>query len=343
MWMIVFYHFHTHVLQYGSDSIIFRAIQIPIHIAVICFILISGYFGINASIKGFSKLFSKIMFYALSIMLIVFLYGKFSGNPIYYSTNYISQFVFDKGLAINSSLFISRSPLWFIRSYLLLYIISPFLNNILINQSKQERMLLLIVFGFITFWIDLLRDDGMGGGKNLIDFCFLYFVGRSIKEYDIINKVSAKLNYVLYLCLTVLIVVLFVVFDGSVIGSIIGVLSFRYNGLFCILSAILFFMIFARMHFYSKWINNVSFSVFAVYLIHEHPLLNNYIYSIVDYWQQNNGISILYAYLILYSITVIVISVIIDEITLPIQNALASITSMFLLFWGRKLGMIENE
>lgn len=342
MWMIVFYHFHTHVLQQGSDAIVFRAVQIPIHIAVICFVLISGYFGINASIKGFSKLLAKIMFYAFSIILIVVLYGVISGNQVLYSTDYVHQYPFDKGFALNSLLFVSRSPLWFIRSYLLLYMISPFFNKVLENQTKQERILLLIVLGFITLWIDLLRVDGMGGGKNVLNFSFIYAIGRTIKEYQLLEKVNNRINLLSYITLTISVVAIFIVFDGTPIGSVIGVLAFRYNGIICVISAILFFMLFARINFTSKIINITSVSVFAVYLIHEHPLLNTYIYSIVDVWQQNLGIGMLYAYLVIYSFLIFICAIIVDKITLPIQNGLASIISKILTFLGGKFDLIKK-
>lgn len=343
MWMIVFYHFHTHVLQYGSDDVFFRAVQIPIHIAVICFILISGYFGINASIKGFSKLVAKIMFYALSITALVLLYGKISGNQVYYSTDYIHQFPYDKGFAINDLLFVSRSPLWFIRSYLLLYMVSPFFNKVLKDQSKQERLFLLIVLGFITLWVDLLRVDGMGGGKSILNFCFIYSIGRTIKDYNILKLVSRKQNLLMYIALTLSVIVIYVIFDGSSFGSMIGALSFRYNGVICIISAILFFMLFARTYFSSNIINTVSSSVFAIYLIHEHPIINNYIYTTVDLLQQDNGLALLYVYLFLYSMAIMIAAVIIDKLTMPSQNGIAKMISCALTLVGRKLGIIENE
>lgn len=342
MWMIVFYHFHTHVLQAGSDAVIFRAVQIPIHIAVVCFILISGYFGIHASIKGFSKLLAKIMFYALSITLLVVLYGYISGNQVFYSTNYVNQHPFSKGLALNSLLFVTRSPLWFIRSYLLLYLVSPFLNKVLDDQNKQERVLLLIVFGVITLWVDLLRTDGMGGGKNVLNFCFLYAIGRTIKEYDLLQRITAKVNLIAYILVTVSVVGLYVMFDGTAIGTAIGMVSFRYNGIICVLTAALFFMLFARINFQSQLINSISVSVFAVYLIHEHPLLNRYIYQLVDYCQQNMGIAELYVCLFLYSIAIMFIAVLIDKVTMPVQAGLATIFTKSINSLGVKIGLIEK-
>lgn len=342
MWMIVFYHFHTHVLQAGSDAVVFRAAQIPIHIAVVCFILISGYFGIHASIKGFSKLLAKIMFYALSITLLVVLYGYISGNQVYYSTDYINQHPFSKGFALNSLLFVTRSPLWFIRSYLLLYLVSPFLNKVLDNQNKQERILLLIVLGVITLWVDLLRTDGMGGGKNVLNFCFLYAIGRTIKEYDLLQKVTFKVNLTAYIILTASVVGLYAIFDGTALGTVIGVLAFRYNGVICVLTAVLFFLLFARLHFHSGFINSISASVFAIYLIHEHPLLNRYIYQIVDFCQQNMGIAKLYVCLLLYSIVIMFIAVLIDKVTMPVQIGLANLFTRSLNCLGVKIGLKEK-
>lgn len=342
MWMIVFYHFHTHVLQAGSEAVVFRAVQIPIHIAVLCYILTSGYFGIHASIKGFSKLLAKIMFYALSITLLIFLYGHISGNQVYYSTDYVNQHPFSKGIALNSLLFVTRSPLWFIRSYLLLYLVSPFLNKVLANQNKQERIFLLIILGVITLWVDLLRIDGMGGGKNVLNFSFLYAIGRTINEYDLLEKTSLKSNFITYILLTASVVLLYVLLDKTAIGKIIGVLSFRYNGIICVLMAALFFMLFARLNFHSNFINSISSSIFAVYLIHEHPLLNLYIYRLVDLWQRNTDIVMLYVYMLLYSIAIMILAVLIDKVTMLVQTELATLFTNSLNYWGIKIGLKEK-
>jgi len=342
MWMIVFYHFHTHVLQYGSDAVVFKAVQIPLHIAVICFVLISGYFGINASIKGFSKLFGKIMFYALAIIIIVVLYDTYSGSQLHYSSDYVNQHPLSKGVVLNCLLFVSRTPLWFIRSYLFLYIISPFLNEVLANQSKQERIQLLIVLGFITIWSDFFRADGMGEGKSVLNFAFIYIIGRTINEYQLLYKISLKVNLISYFTVTILTLVLFVFFDGTYIDTIIWLLSFKYNGLFCVLSAILFFILFARFTFQSDLINTISASILAVYLIHENPLLNYYIYSIVNAWQYSLSVPMLYIFLVLYSLVIMIIAVLIDKITLPLQKRLSGVISFALTSLGGEIGLIKK-
>ena len=47
MFMIVFYHLILFFIEPIDPSPIFKAVQIPVHIGVILFVLISGYFGIK--------------------------------------------------------------------------------------------------------------------------------------------------------------------------------------------------------------------------------------------------------------------------------------------------------
>lgn len=181
-----------------------------------------------------------------------------------------------------------------------------------------------------------------GGGKSVLNFAFIYVIGRTINEYRLLNKISLKANLISYFTAVVLTVALYVFFDGTSIGNIIWLLSFKYNGIICVLSAILFFMIFARINFHSSFINTISVSVFAVYLIHENPLLNYYIYSIVDALQKISSFPILYISLILYSITIMIVAVIIDKITMPLQKKISGVISYLLISFGVKLGLITK-
>lgn len=56
MLFIVFYHLLFFFIAEVDDSILYRALYIPLHIAVLCFVLISGYFNIKPSMKGVVKL-----------------------------------------------------------------------------------------------------------------------------------------------------------------------------------------------------------------------------------------------------------------------------------------------
>ncbi len=118
MWMIVFYHFHTHVLDNVEDNTLFAAIQIPFHIGVPLFILLSGYFNIRFSIKGLCNYLSKVAFYGISIFIIYLILLWYNGNLGELSIKEIADNIF----------VVSRTDLWFVRSYFILYLFSPFIN-----------------------------------------------------------------------------------------------------------------------------------------------------------------------------------------------------------------------
>ena len=56
MFMIVYYHFILFFIEPIDTNPIYKAIQIPLHIGVILFVLISGYFGIKPTFRGFFKI-----------------------------------------------------------------------------------------------------------------------------------------------------------------------------------------------------------------------------------------------------------------------------------------------
>lgn len=70
-WMIVYYHlFLMFTKEYQIDHPIYQGIQIPLHIGVILFVLISGYFGIKRSVKGLLKILAITAVYCVPIALV---------------------------------------------------------------------------------------------------------------------------------------------------------------------------------------------------------------------------------------------------------------------------------
>lgn len=53
---IVFYHIFLFFIYPATHSQLHKAIWLPLHIGVILFVLISGFFGIRVSVKGLVKL-----------------------------------------------------------------------------------------------------------------------------------------------------------------------------------------------------------------------------------------------------------------------------------------------
>lgn len=70
-WMIVVFHLLLMFTKnYQLNHPIYQGIQIPLHIGVILFVLISGYFGIKRSFKGLIRLLTMTAIYYVPIALI---------------------------------------------------------------------------------------------------------------------------------------------------------------------------------------------------------------------------------------------------------------------------------
>ena len=70
-WMIVVFHLLLMFTKsYQVNHPIYQGIQIPLHIGVILFVLISGYFGIKRSFIGMVRLLTMTAVYCVPITLI---------------------------------------------------------------------------------------------------------------------------------------------------------------------------------------------------------------------------------------------------------------------------------
>lgn len=113
----------------SSIRVFFQAIAIS---GVNIFVLISGWFGIKPTIKGCCKFIFQCFFFVLLFHLIGFVLGleKFSLSVVL------------------DCLFLTERY-WFIKSYLLLYLLSPVINTFLNNSGRKQQT--VVIVGFFTF------------------------------------------------------------------------------------------------------------------------------------------------------------------------------------------------
>lgn len=84
MFFIVLYHVLYFFIAPVDDSPLYRAMYLPLHVSVICFVLISGYFHIKPSLKGIVKLLMPLLVFYLPPTVYAVLIGT-GGAEIYYS------------------------------------------------------------------------------------------------------------------------------------------------------------------------------------------------------------------------------------------------------------------
>lgn len=262
MFFIVLYHILFFVICKIDDSSLYKAMWLPLHVAVICFVLISGYFHIKPSVKGMAKLFFPLLVFYLPLTIF---------EMIQYGNGGIRNFFF-----------FSKTPYWFVRTYFYLYLIAPVLNSYL--SSNKRKVWLLFILGFMSVYMGwLMHDKSMVNGKNLVLFMFLYVLGDCLRAFkDKTDQISTRYFALLYFTLNFFLVLLFYVFSDSSLGHVIWNLSYPYCSPILIINAVLLFLIISRLHFKSRAINWLAGSVFAVYILHhQHYVLYYWIKPLV--------------------------------------------------------------
>ncbi|MBO5428228.1 MAG: acyltransferase [Prevotella sp.] len=256
MLCIVIYHIFIFGLEPAApDQHLYKALQIPCHIGVPCFVLISGYFGIHFSFKGLFRLMGMAYTYAILVELIGVLVFH---NP----TNMLAD----------GFLVIGHNRHWFLTTYLWLYLLSPMINKYIKDINNLQRMYLVMVLMFINFYAGhiMQHEPSLVEGKNILNFMLLYILGNTLHTYQQkIDKIKAWNLLLLFMMIAV-----FTTFVGMTIPSyqlpFIGNIWYRFFGYDSIgmyINAILVFMFFSKLRFQSRIVNYVAGSVFSMYLL----------------------------------------------------------------------------
>lgn len=252
MFFIVFYHLFLRAEYDNTSYEWYQALWMPLHVGVVCFVLISGYFGIKTSSRGLLLYLAFLFVYSLPDIVI----DIKSADSAYD--------------VIHSLMFISRTGYWFALTYLGLYLVAPLMNRFFEHSSVREQWYMLIVFVLISVYLgDLARNKAYWLGKNLIHFLLIYQIGHLLKVYASKWKAFSKWKLVCgYLALNVVLVSSYLLFRTEWLGDVIWRLAFPYNSPFLLLNAVLLFMIFGKMEFHAPMVNKMAASCFAIYLIH---------------------------------------------------------------------------
>lgn len=215
-------------------------------VAVNVFVFISGWFGIQARLKGVLSLLFQITFFHLLFVLFYLMLG------ISIPTKEVL-----KGFYFGASY-------WFVVSYLVLYAISPVLNSFVKSASLKEYLSVLLSFFFFEFafgWV--INVENFASGYSALSFIGIYLLARFLRKYPSkIVRLNIITTTLLYLTFTLIPVLLFFLTKKHM-GSI------AYSSPFVILASVFFFLIFKNLKIkHSKYINSIAGSSFSLYLIH---------------------------------------------------------------------------
>ena len=162
--------------------------------------------------------------------------------------------------------------LWFVPVYVLLYLISPILNQLITSKYiHKSAIVLLLTFSLLAYF------GGGYQGYSILNFILLYLIGRWLKLYPI--EVTMKK------ILVILVTSVVFTFIANVIAVNCGMaISSKFFWAYCspwiILSSVSLLLIFSKIELhYSKFITFLASGSFSVYLLHENSLINGMIYG----------------------------------------------------------------
>ena len=334
MFIIILYHLIRFFIEgEHPDESFWSAIQLPLHIGVIVFVLISGYFGINANSKGIARLLVLTFIYYTPLALLqsgYHLCGFISKNGL------LSIFSPDSFSCVKefllSFLFLSHGPYWFVRTYLWLYLLAPLINNFT-NQSNKHLLYTIVATGAISLYMGFINglDPSLQGGNNIINFIFLYCLGRLLHKKQGWRKWSFSKLVPFYLVFNVILFAAFYCTKGTQLGDIIYKLFFPYDSIGLLFNSTLLFLIFGKMEVQSTAINAIATSTFAMYLFHHNPVvLYKIIKPITLYFDSAiGGIVFRFIALILLTIIIMIVTVFVDRLIRPLY-----------IFLGNKLSSL---
>ena len=304
MFIIVIYHFISHSIISNSQqyNFVLQPLISILHIGVICFVLISGYWGIKFSLKGFVKLFLYCSLYSILIYIVNVLV-----NPDVF--NLMSLF---KAFIPNQW--------WFIPVYLSLYLLVPIINLPLNTASREKKLVYIIILLIISYGFGMFVP-ALSNGKNPINFVMIYYIGNFLRTgLKLPSWLTASKILLIYLSISSLLFLVFFLLSKnfSYLKHYVFELFFPYNSIGLILNSIIFFLIFAKISFSSKLVNWLASSTLAVYLIHENSFIGGYLYGFALKMQNElDNLFMISLSIIVFGVIVFIGSVLIDKLFSP--------------------------
>ena len=235
------------------------------HTSVNCYILITGYFMANKKEVSISKVFN--------ILLMMIFFGF-----VFFSISILMGWQTFSWLGLFKGLFpIFFGLKWFILVYIILYLLTPFINAGLTNFTKKGMMIYLIIYlFFFSIWPSFLPGAPNSDlGYGIINFVLMYSIGFYIRNHYRNDK-HKKYIYLLgfFGCglLTFFAKILVTYFDIEFINV------WSYDYIFIVLGSVLLFLCFSKVNIQSNAINYIAKFTLAVYFFHVDPSILNFLY-----------------------------------------------------------------
>jgi len=191
---------------------------------------------------------------------------------------------------------------WFMNCYLVLYLISPFLNKFIksLNQWDHRKCLLIsfLLFSIVAYFTNNATINN--NGSTIIQFVFLYLLGAYLHKYPIKDNFHFKyyskekrqliflFGYVFFTLINFLLLSFSMHlsdFDNQglqTISSYIFNSKYGYSNPIVIVQTVCYFLYFETISFKSKLINIISSTTLGIYLIHDNLYIRSIVYKFLN-------------------------------------------------------------
>lgn len=313
---------HTNYLSIGEPTIngissiefiVRNFIESFNFIAVIVFVLISGYFSIRLKRESIANYLFIVIFYSVGLRILWLL-----GSIIFDYKPNIPYFM-------ESFFFLSNSS-WFVLDYLMLMLFSPMLNLFVEHTSKRSLLVTIVTILFGSTWFGILGKYDLFGcnrgysslaeyenGFSFLTFITIYLIGRYIKLYVVDRQYKVSMLWCVFSYIIFFGCTLMLSLAASYLGTGNSVV-YTYSNPAFIFAAISFFLIFLKLRINSRIINKLAVSTFAVYLIHSNPVI---IYKYIGWFKflhSNNSFLMYLLYVLISCLVIFMVSILLDQV-----------------------------
>jgi len=179
---------------------------------------------------------------------------------------------------------------YFLDNYIIILLISPFLDKMLVALSKKEYLFFAgIVFLVMSVWSTLGKIDVISDvvntskvtdnyyGKSLGGFLTMYIIGGYIHLHikdDHISVFKKRMRYLLlFFGMCILDFTLYSIFPEY--KKVYGM----FNNPLVIIESVALILFFRSLTFSSNVINTLASTTLGVYIIHEHPYIRKWLWA----------------------------------------------------------------
>lgn len=288
----------------------FQAVSI---ICVNLFVGISGWFGICPTAKGMGNFIFQCMFWIVGLYILTLYTGTSD-----FSVN-----------GLKECLFLTDTN-WFIKAYMLLYILSPVLNTFAENASR--RVFCNVLIGFFVFqtiygWMFPQATPYITNGYSPISFIGLYLLMRYIRAYrPNITQHSKNIDLMYIIIVPICVTVCYILPPIAGIRTVaLGWYWLSYIAPSSIGLTIAVILFFSKVRLQSKFINWVAASSFAVFLLHYNTNTIHHYTGCIRYLYSHYNPVCFWSMTFVLMIGIFIISIIIDQIRIKLWNTFRNI------------------